>query len=161
LASYLAGAKLPGDPRHFTVLSSHVKDNVFLVDPGTLSGASKPDDQGTLVLGQGYDVIVDVNGDLALDSGDLLDGSADQAGFYGVEDFVDFRAGSASGLETGPYAVTESLFDGGTTLRRQDVFFPTDIAKMGQLPVIVVSHGNGHNYRWYNHIGFHMASWGY
>jgi hypothetical protein len=25
----------------------------------------------------------------------------------------------------------------------------------------VVSHGNGHDYRWYNHIGEHMASYGY
>jgi len=27
--------------------------------------------------------------------------------------------------------------------------------------VIIVSHGNGHNYQWYDHIGFHMASYGY
>ena len=33
---------------------------------------------------------------------------------------------------------------------------------MGELPLVVVSHGNGHQYfRWYDHIGFHMASYGY
>lgn len=26
---------------------------------------------------------------------------------------------------------------------------------------MVVSHGNGHDYRWYDHIGFHMASYGW
>ena len=32
---------------------------------------------------------------------------------------------------------------------------------MGQLPLIVISHGNGHDYTWYDHIGYHMASYGY
>jgi hypothetical protein len=34
------------------------------------------------------------------------------------------------------------------------------MAALGELPLVVVSHGNGHDYRWYDHIGNHLASWG-
>src|SRR5262249_10786524 len=42
-----------------------------------------------------------------------------------------------------------------------DIYYPTNVAQLGALPLIVVAHGNGHNYQWYDHIGYHMASWGY
>jgi hypothetical protein len=32
---------------------------------------------------------------------------------------------------------------------------------MEPLPLIVVGHGGGHDYTWYDHIGHHMASYGY
>jgi hypothetical protein len=53
------------------------------------------------------------------------------------------------------------FFSGGTTFTREDIYFPSNIEALGTLPLIVVSHGNGHNYTWYDHIGYHMASWGY
>ena len=28
-------------------------------------------------------------------------------------------------------------------------------------PLIVISHGNGHDFRWYDYLGRHLASWGY
>lgn len=154
----LAGQKLGGTPLRVTVAGGQVKDNVFLLDSGTLSGKSSPDEHGTLLLGKGYDLVVDVDRDGWLDSGDRLDGSLDEAGFHVVQNFVALRAGS---LETGPYPVSEVLFDGGSNFLRQNVFYPRDVAALGQLPLVVVSHGNGHNYQWYDHIGFHMASWGY
>jgi predicted dienelactone hydrolase len=32
---------------------------------------------------------------------------------------------------------------------------------MGRLPLVVIGHGNGHNFQWYDHIGNHLASYGY
>ena len=32
---------------------------------------------------------------------------------------------------------------------------------MGQLPLVIISRGNGHNFQWYDHIGNHLASYGY
>ena len=118
--------------------------NRFVVDSGTLSGAAGAG------LGVGYDVVVDVDRDGQLSAGDLIDGYGDEAGLYVVHDTV----------QPGPYAVTEVLYSGGTWLD-QDTYYPTNIASLGQLPLVVVSHGNGHNYQWYDHIGNHLASYGF
>jgi hypothetical protein len=143
-----------GRPTAVTVSGNGLTDNVFQVDPGTLRG-----NQDSLVLGRGYDVVVDVDRDGFLGPADLLDGSPDVAGFFVVRDFVTFRGPETK--ETGPYQVERVLFNGGTTYTREVVYFPTNIAELDQLPLMVVSHGNGHDYRWYDHIGYHMASWGY
>jgi hypothetical protein len=161
LAAALAGEKLAsvlGAPLTRKLTTGGVEENTLVLDTGTLSGKSEPDAQGTYLLGRGYDVVVDVNLSAKLDAGDLLDGSLDEAGFHVVEDFVTLRGETR---ETGPYAVTEVLFDGGTTFTREDIYFPTEVAGLGTLPLVVVSHGNGHNYQWYDHIGYHLASWGY
>ena len=160
LPLFLAGRKLAsatGAVLRVRLTAGSVKENTFLVDAGTLSPASTPDANGTVLLGKGYDVVADVNLDGALDPGDVLDGALDGAGFYVVEDFVTLKRGK----ETGPYGVTEVFFSGGTTFTREDIYFPSNVAELGRLPLIVVSHGNGHNYTWYDHIGYHMASWGY
>lgn len=121
-----------------------VEANTFLVDAGTLAGT-----QGTEV-GIGYDVVLDVDRDGNLGPGDLIDGLSTEAGIYVVRD-VNIA---------GPHAVTQVLYSGGVFLE-QTAYFPTDIASLGELPLVVVSHGNGHNYLWYDHIGFHLASYGY
>jgi hypothetical protein len=119
-----------------------------LTDSDTLSG-----DAGT-GLGIGYDLVCDTNQNGQLDAGDYLDGFGDVAGFYVVHDTA----------AAGPLAVTEATYAvTGVTpgFGSENLFYPTDIGLMGQLPLIVVSHGNGHNYQWYDHIGNHMASYGY
>lgn len=161
LGLFMAGRKLSsvtGRPLTLKLSLGGVKDNTYLLDAGTLSGAGTPDANGTVLLGKGYDVVVDVNTNGGMDAEDVVDGSPAQAGFYVVDNFVSIKRPVK---ETGPYHVTEILFDGGSTFTQEDIYYPTDIATMGQLPLIVVSHGNGHNYRWYDHLGFHMASWGY
>ena len=125
-------------------LAGTIESNTVTADAGTLSGAA-----GT-GLGVGYDVVIDVDQNGELSSGDAIDGFSDKAGLYVVHDLT----------LPGPLAVTEAIYDGGSFLG-QNTFYPTDIATMGQLPLIVVSHGNGHNYLWYDHIGSHMASYGY
>jgi hypothetical protein len=163
LPEFLAGRKLQsilGAPLSVRIAADGgVQENTFLLDPGTLPAKARPDADGTFLLGRGYDVIVDTNGNALLDGFDLVDGTLDRAGFHVVEDFVTFERPDAR--ETGPYAVTEVLFSGGTTFTQQDIYFPTNVGELGRLPLIVVSHGNGHNYQWYDHLGYHMASWGY
>jgi hypothetical protein len=133
-----------------------IQANTFQVTvPSELSGAA-----GT-GLGVGYDVVLDCNQNGLLDGNDYIDGRNNESGFYIVHDTT----------AAGPLAVTELTYNlsaavgaafsiPGTHLA-ENVFFPTNISTLGQLPLIVVSHGNGHNYQWYDHIGNHLASYGY
>ena len=127
-----------------TFSSTDVQSNTFVVNGGTLAAILGDD------IGIGYDVVVDMDRDGTLGAGDFIDGLSDEAGMYMVRNTVD----------PGLHAVTEVLYSGGTWLG-QNTFFPTDIATMGAVPLIVVSHGNGHNFQWYDHIGEHLASYGY
>ncbi|AQT59013.1 hypothetical protein [Cellvibrio sp. PSBB023] len=122
-------------------------------------------------LGVGYDVVLDCNQDGILNGDDYIDGRNNESGFYAVSDTT----------APGPMAVTEldyNLSNAVSTtyginagLRSQNLFYPTNVAaanidKNGDgnpdgLPLIIISHGNGHNYAWYDHIGRHLASYGY
>ncbi len=134
-----------GQPQTVTFSDVDISSNTFLVDSGTLSG-----DAG-IGLGVPYDVVLDFNGNGVLDSGDYIDGLGDVAGLYVV----------APTQLRGPLAVSSAMYMGDTFMLTQVAYYPTDIASMGQLPLVVVSHGNGHNYLWYDHIGNHLASYGY
>ena len=134
-----------GGPLSVNLQGGGVAANTFRLDPGLLSGHT-----GTTEIGVGYDVVVDANRSGRLDGEDAIDGGGDEAGFYVVGDLA----------APGPYATVEVLYNGGR-MRNQDVYYPANIDQLGKLPLLVVSHGNGHNYRWYDHIGHHMASWGY
>ena len=134
-----------GGTETLTVSGVDVQSNTFVADPGSLSGEA-----GT-GLGVGYDVVVDVNRNGVLDGGDVIDGLDDTvSGAYVVRDPT----------LPGPLAVTETLYSGGVWLG-QDTYYPSNVASLGQLPLVVISHGNGHNYTWYDHIGEHLASYGF
>ena len=124
-----------------------IQANTFTLDAGTLSG------NAGIQIGVPYDVVIDVNQDGQLDAGDYIDGLDDaQAGAYVVHDLT----------LPGPFTPVEILYDlSAATFDAQDTYYPSNIASLGELPLIVVSHGNGHNYQWYDHIGNHMASYGY
>lgn len=139
----LVDARFTGS-QPMTIVGGGVTANTVLIDAGTLNGTT-----GTQV-GVGYDIVFDADQSGDLSNGDVIDGYGPEAGVYVCRDTE----------AAGPHAVTEQLYNGGTW-RRQDIYYPTDIATMGQLPVLVVSHGNGHDYQWYDHIGFHMASYGW
>jgi len=122
--------------------------NAVTVDSGTLAA-----DNG-LQLGIGYDVVLDVDGDGRLSTGDVIDGYGVEAGFYVVRD----------PSENGPLTpIEEDVFVTGVKsgFEGENIFYPSNIASMGKVPLIVISHGNGHNYNWYNHLGSHFASWGF
>jgi len=101
-------------------------------------------------LGVPYDVVLDCDQNGVLSGGDYIDGYGDEAGIYAVHDTS----------QAGPLAVTEIIYSGGGWLG-EDTYYPTNIGSMGKLPLVVVSHGNGHYYQWYDHIGYHLASYGY
>ncbi len=119
--------------------------------PFELSGAAGTD------LGVGHDVVLDCNQNGLLDDNDYIDGRNNEAGVYIVHDTTT----------AGPLAVTHSTyaispgFGIPATHLAEDLFFPTNVSALGQLPLIVISHGNGHQYDWYHHIGNHLASYGY
>ena len=118
--------------------------NVLPVLFGPVPGGAGPE------LGIAYDAVIDANWSGVLDAGDWIDGLGDEPGFLSLR----------PPHSAGPYAVTELNYSGGTWLG-QNTFYPTNVASLGELPLVVISHGNGHSHVWYDHLGFHLASWGY
>ncbi|RME24152.1 MAG: hypothetical protein D6798_11890 [Deltaproteobacteria bacterium] len=107
------------------------------------------------VIADGWDVVLDLDDDGTLSPGDLFEGPGDSSpAMWILGDLT----------EPGPHEVT-------TTQYREDVwlgqrlYHPTDIedivGAIGPRPLVVISHGNGHDYRWYDYLGEHLASWGY
>ncbi len=109
-------------------------------------------------LGHGYDLVVDMNRDGSLNTGDFIDGYSDEAGLYVIHDTT--IQGPLSVTQTATYSVG-AVFGIPSGNTREILYYPTGIADMQPLPLIIISHGSGHNYTWYNHIGHHMASYGY
>lgn len=112
-------------------------------------------------LGIPYDIVLDCDRNGRLSAVDYIDGLSGEAGLYMVADTT----------AAGPHAVTEQIYnlDSGVAAGfgipgfklGEDLYFPTNIATMGRLPLVIVSRGNGHDFRWYDHIGNHLASYGY
>jgi hypothetical protein len=65
-----------GGAETVTPVAGTIQANTLVVDAGTLSG------NAGIELGVGYDLVLDVNQDGALDAGDYIDGYGDEAGFY-------------------------------------------------------------------------------
>ncbi len=118
-----------------------------LADSGALVWDGLADPGTELALG--YDLVLDFDGDGALGPGDLIDG----LGSEGLWVFGDLTAAGPHGVETLQYS-------GGSWLG-QRTYHPSDIGGMGQVPLVVISHGNGHDYTWYDYLGEHLASWGW
>ena len=135
----------PGGPQTRTFVGTTIQDNTF-----TVALAGQLDSNAGIGLGVGYDVVFDCDRDGKLGGTDYSDGAGDEVGFYAVHDTT----------LSGPLDVTEVIYSGGSWLG-QDTYYPRNIATLGELPLVVVSHGNGHNYTWYDHIGYHLASYGY
>ena len=136
----------PGGFQTVTCQDSTIQENTFLV-----AGPFVLVSQEEYGLGVGYDAVLDLDQNGLLNAGDLIDGFSDQeAGFYSLHDACD----------TGPLNVTITEYSGGGFLT-QRLFYPSDIAGMGQLPLVVVSHGWCLFYDEYDHIGNHLASYGY
>jgi len=132
-----------GRTEAMTVQGASIADNIASVwDPRWV--AAKPSESP-------FDVVFDFGADGTLDPGDLIDGlSPVEAGFYLMGDL------SARGSHE-----TEMLGYWGGWGRAQVTYWPADIATMGQVPLVMISHGNGHEHTWYDWLGHHLASHGY
>ena len=151
----------PGGKQTETFSGTNIQGNTFQVAaPNQLSA------NAGLGLGVGYDVVLDCNRDGLLNGDDYIDGRNNEAGFYMVHDTTD----------AGPEAVTELTYNINSSVaatfgipggyEAQNLFFPTNVAGVkaatgANLPLVIVSHGNGHWYADYDHIGNHLASYGY
>lgn len=145
-----------GAPETRSFVAGTVQANSFaLNNSATLSSIAGD------AIGRGYDLALDCNRNGFLEAGELVDGLSDDAGFYVVRDL------SAAG----PLAVTqfddlgpESPHCSGGGLDDMRIYHPTtlnDPLFTGRYPLVVISHGNGHCYDWYDFLGQHLASYGY
>jgi hypothetical protein len=48
-----------------------------------------------------------------------------------------------------------------STRNQQRLTYPSDIATRSDVPVVIISHGNGQDYRWYDYMHDHFASHGW
>jgi hypothetical protein len=158
-AGWCADAQLTdvrGAPETRTFVAGGVRDNTFALAGST----SLPAADGTAV-GRGYDLAIDCNRNGRLDADELADGLSDAAGFTVLRDLT----------QPGPLAVSQ--FDdigpepphcsgGGNDDMR--IYYPSvlnDPGATGTYPLVVISHGNGHCYDWYDFLGRHLASYGF
>ena len=115
-----------------------------------------------LGLGVGYDVVIDRDQNGVLSAGDFIDGLDGEAGFYVVHDTTAPSPEAVTELRYSIDSGVATTFGIVATRRGQNLYFPTNIAAMGRLPLVVLGHGaGGHDFRWYDHIGKHLASYGY
>lgn len=101
-------------------------------------------------FGARYDVVVDVDGDGAWSPGDRLDAGPNGLGLLVAGDLA----------VPGPHPTSQEDVTGGEWLFER-VYWPDDLADLGPRPLVVISHGNGHEYTWYDYLGEHLASWGF
>ena len=130
-----------GEPVEVTVQASSVTDNIVLVSSGHLAG------EVAQQFGRPYDVVVDVDQDGILTGVDYIDGWKDRAGFAVVPDIT----------QEGPYRTATAV----RADKEQVIYYPQNISGLGQVPLIVISHGSGHHYTWYGYLAHHLASYGY
>lgn len=100
-------------------------------------------------IGIAYDIVIDIDGNGILSAPDYIDGG-EGAGFYVIHDIT----------QAGTLAVTTQDWTNTVPLTKR-IWYPTDIANLDSLPLIVISHGWTYNYTYYDYIGEHLASYGY
>lgn len=138
------------DPVAFTFGEGGIEQNTVLVaTAGTLSGEAGID------IGRPYDIVLDVNRNGQLDSGDYIDdGGADEAGLYVIHDLT-----AAGPFEQNKVNISLKL-KGVSGKKPARLFYPKNIAELGKLPLVVIGHGGGHQYTWYDYLQSHLASYG-
>jgi hypothetical protein len=133
----------PSGPTELAVQGGLADARVEIAAPGELSSAAGPG------LGVAYDVVLDCDRDGHLSAGDVIDGG-DPVGLHRTHDLT----------LAGPLEVAVFEAYGGMFLD-QRTFHPSEIGSMGELPLVVVTHGWSYDHTHYDYIGEHLASYGY
>ena len=107
-------------------------------------------------LGVPYDVVIDVNRNGVLDEGDIIDG-LDDAGMWLFKDLT--TSGPAAFTRVDTYTASFPGIPSGRNQQR--LTYPSDIASRTNVPVVIIAHGNGQDYRWYDYMHDHFASHGW
>lgn len=138
-----------GGPQSVLFSAGGVAANTFPLTGSAALAATDGDN-----LGRSYDLVVDVDGNGILGPGDLIDGGGDEPGFTVLPNLT----------LAGPHAVTQpadyTVTGPPTGFTKARLYYPSDIASLAPRPIVVISHGNGHQYSWYDYLGQHLASWG-
>lgn len=98
-----------------------------------------------------WDVVADFDRDGTLSPGDLARGP-------GSRPVLVLGTSIAA---PGPHPIQQVDVNLGGQWLSQRVYWPTDLDGSDPAPLVVISHGNGHDYRWYDDLGQHLASYGY
>jgi dienelactone hydrolase len=114
-----------------------------------------PGDAETRVAA-GYDVVIDADRDGMLSEGDLVDGFGDATGVWYAKDLT--RLGPYGRAPALDYAVSWPGLP--STRTRELLVYPSDTS-LTSMPLVIIAHGNGHDYRWYDYVQQHLASHGY
>lgn len=145
-----------GTPDSVTISAGSILDNSF-----SLAGSASLSSDAGDGVGRGYDIALDCDRDGFLDADELADGLEGEAGLYVVKDLTTLGPlATASFDDIGP--LTRYCSSGGTDDMR--VYYPTTLEEPsfdGTYPLVVISHGNGHCFDWYDFLGEHIASYGY
>ncbi|UYV11424.1 MAG: hypothetical protein NCW75_08930 [Phycisphaera sp.] len=140
-----------------------------LPQPGTFSGGPSTDDNKVDIggvaflnadagenLGVPYDVVIDVDGNGELSGGDIIDG-LDGPGMWLFKDLTTLGPAARTRVDT--YTASFPGIPGSRNQQR--LTYPSDIASRTDVPVVIIAHGNGQDYRWYDYMHDHFASHGW
>jgi hypothetical protein len=152
LVDALGADPLTDAERQVSAAADTLVGNLFEIWPVdvTAPGDIGPGDEGLRTGPARFDVVIDWDSDGRLSPGDTLDG-LDGPGFTAFPDLA----------RPGPWTprideVSQSFFI------TQRVYWPLELDDFdAPVPLVVISHGNGHDYDWYDFLGTHLASWGY
>ncbi|MEO1007621.1 MAG: GC-type dockerin domain-anchored protein [Planctomycetota bacterium] len=139
----------PSGPQEHAFLAASVEDAAVALAASELLAA------GTgLAISGGYDVVIDADRDGLLGAGDFIDGlgSDDQPPERGFSVYTDL---------TQPGPLTPTTVDTSTIRGDLRLTYPAEIASAGPLPLVVIAHGGGHDFRWYDYLQDHLSSWGW
>ncbi len=136
-----------GAAQEVMISGTSIQENIFILDQSSLL-----EYQSGYSLGVGYDLILDIDNNEIFSTGDIIDGlDSYKAGFYKVHNTAD----------PGPFTpVIENYFNENPWLNKR-ICFPANFESLGELALVIVSHGWTYDYLMYDYIGEHLASYGY
>ncbi|NEO88667.1 MAG: hypothetical protein F6J87_31225, partial [Spirulina sp. SIO3F2] len=137
-----------GMPQAHTFNATSIESaTVALVSSESLASANG------LNISTGYDIVVDLDGNGELGEGDFIDGlgarAADRNGFGVFTSLAD------------PGPLTPVIVDSFSSEGELRLNYPAELSDAGPLPIVIIIHGGGHDYRWYDYLQNHLSSWGW